>query len=188
MTYTFKIKKSSIQGKGAFAIRDIKKGEVLGTMQGEATTAADFARMFAKGDKRQGIDPFQVGVSSYIQLRKPYIYINHSYEPNVGIRTHATLVALRPIRKGEELVYDYSATEWTPQNFPPYYGTHWPMACRCGSKQCRKLIGCFPYIPKETQKRYLKSGVIQMHIKRKLSWPRQKQRCFICEEKLRVRL
>lgn len=96
------------------------------------------------------------------------------------------MIALRNIKIGEEITYDYSATEWTVQDYPPYYTDGWPMKCKCGSSMCRKLIGCFIYLPESTKQKYILSGVIQNHIIERLSEPKEAQRCFICERILEI--
>ena len=40
--------------------------------------------------------------------------VNHSCEPNCGIRNACGLVALRDIKDGEEITYDYCMTDYTP--------------------------------------------------------------------------
>lgn len=183
----FLIKKSPIEGNGAFAARDIKKGEAIIEMIGVRRSFKHLAREYYAGNKRANVDPFQIGEHVYIQLKNPCNYFNHSCEPNAAIKGLRTMVALRLIRKGEEVLYDYSATEWTPWDYPPYYSAGWPMRCSCGSARCRKLLACFHYLPKSIQRRYLKSGVIQDYIVKKAAGPEDKKRCFVCEAELAKR-
>lgn len=58
-------------------------------------------------------------------------YFNHSCEPNLGFNSEGDFVALRDIRKGVELAYDYGLAESNPK---------FKMVCHCGSKACRKII------------------------------------------------
>lgn len=60
---------------------------------------------------------------------------NHSCEPNAGIRNAVSLVALRGIRAGEEICYDYVMTDCTLGNLPTV-----SMECKCGTKSCRGTI------------------------------------------------
>lgn len=71
-------------------------------------------------------------------------YINHSCNPNCGIKNLFTLVAMRDIQKGEELLWDYDMTE----------DSDWRMTCLCGSENCRKVIGAFALVPQETRGKY----------------------------------
>lgn len=183
-----RVKRSSIQGKGVFADGIINKGELICFMLGKQVSMKEYEQMYKGGNKRLGADPLQIGVRTYISLHNPYNLINHSCEPNAAIKGINQLRATRKIQKGEEITYDYSSVEWTPQEYPPYYAAHWPMKCNCKKQLCRKMIGCFGYLPKPLQEKYIKSGSIQNHILRKLKWTRSKQKCFICEKKLGIKL
>src|SRR3989344_2085372 len=183
MQKTFVVKKSAIEGKGCFATRDIKKSERICSMEGKSISVAKLRQRFLL-NKRISCDAFQISVRSYIELVKPYIYFNHSCRPNTGVAGRHRLVALRDIQKGEEITYDYSATEWTPQDYTEYDHTVWPMSCRCGVSECRGRIGCFPYIPKQLQWAYVRSGIIQSYILKKRQWPATKRRCAVWEARL----
>ena len=58
-------------------------------------------------------------------------YMNHSCDGNIGFNDNGDFIALRDIKKGEELSYDYGLAESNPR---------FKMACTCGSKKCRKLV------------------------------------------------
>lgn len=70
--------------------------------------------------------------------------VNHSCEPNVGIKDLFTLVAMRDIKKGEELLWDYDMTE----------DSDWRLGCLCFTPSCRKVIGAFGQTPPEVRERY----------------------------------
>jgi SET domain-containing protein len=180
----FVVGKSHIQGRGGFAIRNIQKGEIICTMKGTPKSFKEFEKMHTQGNSNISCDQLQIGIRTYIVLDKPYVCINHSCEPNAGIQGKQTMVALCSISKGEEITYDYSATEWTVQDYPPYYTDGWPMVCCCGSPMCRKKIGCFYYLPKSVKQKYIKSKVIQDHIFKRIKEPEKTKRCFICEANL----
>lgn len=60
-------------------------------------------------------------------------YLNHSCDPNIGFRDAISIVAIRDIPAGEELVIDYAFWEcdsaWKLKN-----------ACNCGGRNCRKNV------------------------------------------------
>ena len=59
-------------------------------------------------------------------------FINHGCEPNLVARVrkgHATLVSLRRIERGEELLFDYRLSGDVP-----------PLACHCGARSCRGIM------------------------------------------------
>jgi len=155
-------------------------------MQGEGVDLAKYEQIYKQGNKRVSCDPFQIGVHSYITLDDPYNLINHFCTPNLAIKGERSIVATRDIKAGEELAYDYSSTEWTPQDYPPYYTDGWPMVCNCGGAECRKVIACFPYLPQAIQTKYLESKAIQDHILEKLTWSEERKRCYICEKELGI--
>lgn len=68
------------------------------------------------------------------QGRKDYSdYLNHSCDPNVGFRDAISIIAIRNIAAGEELVIDYAFWE---------SDATWKLktVCNCGSRNCRKIV------------------------------------------------
>jgi hypothetical protein len=140
----FVVRRSKIAGKGAFATRDIAKGERLIEYLGERLT-------HAQSDARYGDDDagahhtflFNVNRSTVIDATvdgNDSRFINHACDPNCESeieRGRVFIDAIRNIRKGEELNYDYAygrdGTE-SPEDETGLYG------CRCGSKKCRGTI------------------------------------------------
>ncbi len=89
------VDKSHIHGKGLFAARRIKKGEVIGIIEGRPSKKdGPHVLWFDDGTK---------GFRVTCELR----FINHTKTPNVGYFDDHTVVALRNIKKGEELTHDY---------------------------------------------------------------------------------
>ncbi|HEY3287324.1 MAG TPA: SET domain-containing protein-lysine N-methyltransferase [Gemmatimonadaceae bacterium] len=139
----FKIRRSAIAGRGAFATRDIKKGERVIEYLGERISHAvadaryDDATMtrhhtFLFSVSRQTVIDASVGGNDAR-------FINHSCTPNceaVITRGRVFICAIRPISKGAELFYDYAyerdGTE-TAADEARY-------ACFCGTKHCRGTI------------------------------------------------
>jgi hypothetical protein len=81
-------------------------------------------------------------------------YVNHSCEPNTGIRQvdgRVILFALRPIEAGDEITFDYSTTQ---------SGGYWTMACQCGSGGCRGVIGDFADLPKPLRSFYVRNRAV----------------------------
>lgn len=82
---------------------------------------------------------------------------NHSCEPNAGFLTgEPVLYALRDIRAGEEIGWDYA----TSISYPG-----WKMECRCGEAGCRGLIRSWGELREEERGRlqglalrYLRDG------------------------------
>ncbi|GAI30526.1 unnamed protein product [marine sediment metagenome] len=104
---TYLIKKSRKKGKGTFATRDIKKGELI--------MMRDYSKLkrYKLGDRtlRKSNHVDYVGNKEYVIDKSPNSYINHSCNPNtktVAIsKNKAKNYAIKNIRKGEELTHSY---------------------------------------------------------------------------------
>jgi hypothetical protein len=150
-----KVRNTRKYGKGVFAEADIAKGRVIHILGGDTMTSHDLVQRVNSGQERID-DPLQVGRRTYIDLDDFSRSFNHSCNPNAGIRKRSELFALRDIRKGEEITYDYSAT------IAP---TVWQMECKCGAKNCRKTLGDVRNIPKRQLQKYQKAGAWQTYMK-----------------------
>ena len=106
-------RRSGISGAGVFAVRPIPEDTFVVEYKGEKITAAEGARREARYLKRGRIWVFMLNAR---QARDAAFggnvgrYVNHSCRPNcyseiVGDRIW--IRALRDIRRGEELTYDY---------------------------------------------------------------------------------
>ena len=165
MEELFEVKASPIEGNGGFATRLIKKGEQICLMQGEEISVQELRRRYEAG-KERGTDPLQVDRAAYIDMEARYVSINHSCEPNAAVVHWNELVALRDIQRGEEILYDYSATDWPNDEYWGGYDA-WVMSCRCGASSCRKLITEWQYLPKEVQENFIRGGMVQDYILKK---------------------
>ena len=145
-----KIKKSEIHGKGLFAIKNIKKDEIVGVKSGDVFRKKDLIKFgsFASdfgGNLLQIDDNFFVGGTKKKDIEKSMMYINHSCDPNIYIKNGIITTSLRKIKKGEEINIDY-ATIWSVK---------YKMKCNCGFKKCRKIIDTYTdWKNKEIQKKY----------------------------------
>jgi hypothetical protein len=87
-------------------------------------------------------------------------YINHSCEPNAGLRIDGTTVdlyAIRDIAAEEEILFDYSTT-LDEDDFT--------MSCQCGALSCRGLIGDGKFLPENVWKKYIGLGIIPEYVQR----------------------
>lgn len=146
-------------GKGVFAVENIKRGEVIHILNGKKLDLNDIVERVNSG-KENIDDPFQIGKRTYIDLDEFSRTFNHSCDPTGGIRKKSELFALRDIKRGEQITYDYSLT------IAP---TEWKMKCKCGSKICRKTLGDVLSVPKKRREEYKKIGALQYYMKRLLN-------------------
>jgi SET domain-containing protein len=140
----FAIRSSRIAGKGAFAMRAIRKGERLIEYVGERLThAAADARYDDHADNKHHTFLFAVNRSTVIDATvggNESRFINHSCNPNcesVIERARVFIDAIRSIRPGEELTYDYAYTRDGTETEEEETGLY---GCRCGSRNCRGTI------------------------------------------------
>lgn len=135
------IGESPIHGRGVFAKKNLKKDEIVFILKGKIRTQS----VLTKEDIYRF--PNWIGIEHllYIDPKPPAVYINHSCEPNLGTTGKRQFRALRGIKKGEELTFDYAISEETP----------WTMYCKCGVKHCRKIIGPIFTLPEAIFKKYL---------------------------------
>jgi len=134
-----KIKKSGIHNKGAFAKKNLPKGTRIIEYVGNRITKVQAEKVYEKSlahhlkNKKNG--------SVYIfELNKRYDldgnvswnpakYINHSCSPNCEteiVKGHIWIVAVKDIKKGEEITYNYGYDVLEYEDHP----------CLCGSENC----------------------------------------------------
>lgn len=141
-----RVRKSSIEGYGLFAIRPIKKGELIGIKGGHIIgwqTLKKYEDII--GDSYLQIDDnFVLAPLKKNEVKRVMIFLNHSCEPNVGVRGEITFVATRNIKAGEELTIDYAMID----------ADRYKMRCDCGGSSCRKIITGDDWRDKKLQKKY----------------------------------
>lgn len=150
--FKFKVVEKTRLGRACVATDGISEGEIICKMGGPLISLKDFFEKY----EMNGCTPLQIDRDHYIDLVEPYICFNHSCDPNAGIRNDGILFALKKIRKGEEINYDYSTTSDDPI---------WRMECDCKKKICRKKIGDFQTIPHERKQFFYKKNAVTNHIK-----------------------
>ncbi len=134
------VKETPLKGKGIFAVRDIRKGEIISTFTGPRI----------KIERLDEFPPevvdhlFNVGTDEYLLTREPEVRTNHSCDPYAGIARDVCLIAMRDIQRDEEITFDYSVI----------INDDWVMECQCGSPLCRKTIGKYRDLPLEIKLKY----------------------------------
>jgi SET domain-containing protein len=134
------VKNTKKMGRAVFARVKIKKGTVVAVFDGPVFDydyehwSKDLLDHTIQFEKRKWRD--SNGLARFI---------NHSCEPNCGIKNLFEIVAMRDILKGEQITFDYEMTEKS---------SWWRMRCKCGSTHCRKLIGNYSNLPRAIRKKY----------------------------------
>ena len=150
------IGKSKINGKGIILNKDVVKDEIIFRFTGK--TIKNQLNWY------RGPNWLQVGYTEWIIPHPGSTgnYLNHSCNPNAGIKGKNTIVAMGPINKGEEVTIDYALSETFPL---------WHMKCKCGSKNCRKLVKPYQDLPIQRQKKYMEyTSKYIKDLKMHLSW------------------
>ena len=133
------IRKSPLGGKGVFAKQAIKKNLPVAAIDGRVYS---WRSNLWNNHLYNHCVQFEEKKWRYSPVASMF---NHSCKPNCGIKGLFTIVAMRNIKAGEELTWDYEMTEDHP---------YWRLKCKCGNKECRKVIGAFKNMPEKIRKKY----------------------------------
>lgn len=143
-------------GKALYAKQFIAKGSYILTFCGPLVNDEEATKRDMENFGRIMGNEMQIGEDFYIYLQEPGRLINHSCEPNAGIKNDTILTAVKDIQKGEEICFDYSSTMDE--------GEIWAMECLCGESNCRGFAADFRTLPAETRAKYLQTGIVQKFI------------------------
>jgi len=141
------VHESNIHGRGLFAIANIAKGERIAVKGGHIVDKKVLCEKIAP---RLGPVEIQIDDDLFIapvteeERELSMLYLNHSCNPNLGLRGEITFVAMRDIRAGEELTHDWAMTD---------DDDYW-VECNCGAPDCRKTLTGKDWQRPDLQKRY----------------------------------
>ncbi|MCB2206459.1 SET domain-containing protein-lysine N-methyltransferase [bacterium] len=133
------VRKSPVHGYGAFAAKKIRKGTRVAEYLGERISDDEATRRYNDSGDKPHVLLFSIEDDVVLDAAvggSDAQYINHSCDPNCEseiIDGRAFIIALRSIKEGEELNYDYhldydgKQTKEVKAKF----------ACRCGAPNCR---------------------------------------------------
>lgn len=156
------VQKTKSYGSGTFAIKNIKKGERLLVLSGYIMLLSEEEALpeAISDNGLQITEDLSLCVAKKSELGG-INFFNHSCEPNAGIKGQIFLVAMKDIKKGEEVTFDYAMTLCRSKNAKPYR-----LACLCGHENCRKTITDDDWKKKDLQKKY--DGYFQYFIQEKI--------------------
>jgi len=137
------VRRSGVHGKGVFALQDLAEGETLFEYVGEIIS-------WDEAQDRHPHDPSDPNHTFYFHVNEDKVidalhggnssrWINHSCNPNCEAdeeNDRIFIKALRNIKAGEELNYDYGLIIDEP--YTPKLKAEYP--CWCGSPNCRKTL------------------------------------------------
>lgn len=148
--------KKSAHGKGVFAKKNFKQDQTILQIKGKLVTCYEDDNL--SEEDRSNTFRFD---DEYFLSPKGMLgnYFNHACEPNSKVvkkDNKLFLVAIAPICKGEEIVFDYSTILASDDT--------WEMECHCDAKTCRGIVKQFRTLPKKLREKYLSLGMVPTHI------------------------
>lgn len=125
------------KGRGVFAKKNLKKDEIV-----------VIGKPVEKSLERTW-QTLQMDVDTHVRMDEPFELVNHSCNPNCGIRVNEfngyNLVAMKDITVGNEITFDYCMSEWISIAV-----TH----CCCQSDLCRKTIKGGKFLSHQVLEKY----------------------------------
>ena len=137
------VRRSGVHGKGVFALQDLAEGETIYEYVGEVIS-------WEEAQDRHPHDPSDPNHTFYFHVNEDKVidalhggnssrWINHSCNPNCEAdeeNDRIYIKAIRNIKAGEELNYDYGLIIDEP--YTPKLKAEYP--CWCGGPNCRKTL------------------------------------------------
>ncbi|HLG39476.1 MAG TPA: SET domain-containing protein-lysine N-methyltransferase [Chitinophagaceae bacterium] len=135
------MKGNAISGFGIYAARNIKEGEVVfrGEEKSHRLVTKRYVDTHWNEEQKLNFRRYAYAISEEVFIlwaEDPAEWApeNHSCDANTGL-DGLNIIALRDIKEKEELTLDYSF--FLDENMEPFH-------CKCGSSNCRGLIGGVP--------------------------------------------
>lgn len=161
MNPKLEIRETEKYGKGVFAKEYLKQRELLSIFGGYVMTLKEESNL-PKAYRDTGIQIAEDFVITSANKKESMDYFNHSCEPNAGIKGQVFLVAMRDIKKDEQISFDYATTLCKSELTKPY-----KIKCLCESKKCRGYITEDDWKIPELQKKY--DGYFQWYLQEKIN-------------------
>ncbi|GIW71475.1 MAG: hypothetical protein KatS3mg102_1017 [Planctomycetota bacterium] len=141
---------------GLYARAPIPPGEVLVVWAGRIVTGAELAQVPQEPAR------YVVQIEEDLYLLsvgepEPADFINHSCEPNAGLRGQIVVVSMRAIEAGEEVCIDYAMSDGSPYD---------EFECGCGTPSCRGRITGEDWRRPELWERY--AGYFSPYLQRRI--------------------
>jgi SET domain-containing protein len=142
-------------GKGLFTLKQFEKDEVILKFQGKTLKREDIK------DVVDSDNLLQIGPDLFLDISGFYgFFINHACQPNCYLKimtNQAFLVAMKTIKKNDELFFDYSSTSTDTKDT-------WLLKCKCHEFYCRDEVSGFRYLPDALKKKYIDNGYVPKYV------------------------
>lgn len=149
-------------GMGVFSEGQIKKDEILTVFGGYVQEIVNEKYLPAEiADNCHMISDKLVFGIKKVEETETSSFFNHSCEPNAGFKGQIFLVAMRDIKIGEQVTFDYAMVLSKSDDLPSY-----SFDCKCSSANCRGQVTESDWEKPELQKKY--EGYFQWYLEEKI--------------------
>lgn len=124
-------------GKSIFAGCNFAKGETIFVISGPIV-------------KMPTIYTVPIDFDLYIDPLPPGKFLNHSCDPSCGIKSRTKVVAMRNLKKDEEITIDYAMIVFDYDQAK----LKQDLTCHCGSKICRGQFGNYKNLSDKLKQKY----------------------------------
>ena len=156
LTESARVVRVDEENSGIQASRRIEADELIAAFGGVITLAAQLDSL-EEWQRKRSIQVDDTVFLTSLQLDEPGDLINHSCNPNAGLRTSVTLVAMRTIEVGEAITFDYAMSDSVPYDC---------FECFCGEETCRGTINGTGWQDPVLQERY--RGYFSPYLQRRI--------------------
>lgn len=141
---------------GLFARTFIAAGELLIVWGGVIMNLDEIKNIHAN-ERQYAV---QVDEDAFLLTPEPEAgdFINHSCNPNAGLSGQISVIALRDIKPGEEVCFDYAMSDSVPYD---------EFECACGEPTCRGRVSGNDWLIPELQVRY--AGYFSPYLQRRIN-------------------
>lgn len=158
----FDIKQSPGKGLGVFCREDFGKGQIIAKVKAFFWSDEPSVTVFTDvGERKVTREEHAVCLTdSLCVFGQWFVFINHSCSPNVYFEKdidseqRVSMLAMKPIKNGEELFLDYDTLDIKAE----------PMICHCGQDNCRRVIRGFKFLSQMDQERLRPYAVFPMFL------------------------
>ncbi len=156
LTPKAEVRPTDDRGLASFAIEPIAEGETIAAFGGWVADRSRFGQL----DRTTQGASIQIDNELYLVSPAPTDgdRINHSCDPNAGMRGGTIVVAMRDITPGEELNFDYAMSDSSDYD---------EFECGCGTALCRGKVTGRDWMEPDLQRRY--RGYFSPYLARRIS-------------------
>ncbi len=159
MNPNLEVRNTKKYGKGVFSKKDIQKESLLAVFGGYIMTLKEEAQLdnSIKDSAHQIYDNLVIGIKNKQEIQS-VDFFNHSCEPNAGFKGQIFLIAMKNIKRGEEVTFDYAMVLGGDE---PY-----ELDCLCKKNTCRGKVTNIDWKKRDLQRKY--RGYFQWYIQNKI--------------------